>query len=67
MRGVFYQLIKHCILMRRLIDIKSLHVMYYRPFGRSMGCNELLNDEFLKSLGITCDCLMNYFQLMEIF
>ena len=29
---------KHCIVMRsRFIDIKSLHVMYYRPFDRSMG------------------------------
>ena len=37
-RGVFYYLIKHRILIRRrFIDIKSLHVMYYRPFDRSMG------------------------------
>ena len=31
--GVFYQLKKHPILIRRrFIDIKSLHMMYYRPF-----------------------------------
>ena len=35
--GAFYQLIKHSILKRRrLVDIKSLNVMYYRPFDRSM-------------------------------
>ena len=33
---MFYQLIKHRILIRRFIDVKSLHVMYYRPFDRSM-------------------------------
>ena len=36
---------KHRILMRRFIDIKSLHVMYYRPFDRSYG----LINEFLKA------------------
>ena len=35
---VFYQLIKHRILIRRrFVNIKSLHVMYYQPFDRSMG------------------------------
>ena len=37
-RAVTFYLIKHRILMRGdFIDIKSLHVMYYRPFDRSMG------------------------------
>ena len=44
---MFYQLIKHHILIRRgFIEIKSLHVMYYRPFDRSMGL--WIINEFLK-------------------
>ena len=36
--AVFYQLIKHRILIkRRFVNIKSLRVMYYQPFDRSMG------------------------------
>ena len=36
--AVSLYLIKHCIVIKmRLIDIKSLHVMYYQQFDRSMG------------------------------
>ena len=37
-RAVTLYLIKHCILLKGdFIYIKSLHVMYYRPFDRPMG------------------------------
>ena len=37
-RAVTLYLIKHRILIKGdFIDIKSLHVMYYRPFDRPMG------------------------------
>ena len=44
--------IKHRMLIRRrFIDIKSLHVMYYRPFDRSMGL--WIINEFLKGCVMT--------------
>ena len=37
-RAVTLYLIKHRLLIRGgLIDIKSLHVMYYRPFDKLFG------------------------------
>ena len=38
LHAVTLYLIKHRILIKGdFIDIKSLHVMYYRPFDRPMG------------------------------
>lgn len=51
-------LIKHCIpIGKRFIDLKSLNVMYYWPFDRSMRLwivNEFFNTSNLSACGLPC-------------
>ena len=35
----------------RVIEIKSLHVMYYRPFDRSFGLR-IINEVLIKAFGL---------------
>ena len=65
---MFYQLIKYRILIRRkFIDIKSLHVMYYRPFDRSMA---LYGDQETESASLRRQCGKfeeNYLTFFQLF